>query len=66
MKRMIECSWHAIDTLDRDRTIVLFPIGFQEKHYQVFVLLRLDSYKCALVVDAFFRAFERELERLVL
>ena len=32
MKRMIECSWHAIDTLDRDRTIVLFPIGSVEQH----------------------------------
>ena len=32
MKRMIECSWHAIDALDRDRTIVLFPIGSVEQH----------------------------------
>lgn len=32
MKRMIECSWHAIDSLDRDRTIVLFPIGSVEQH----------------------------------
>ena len=32
MKRMIECSWHAIDTLDRDSTIVLFPIGSVEQH----------------------------------
>jgi len=32
MKRMIECSWHAIDQMDRDRTIVLFPIGSVEQH----------------------------------
>jgi creatinine amidohydrolase len=32
MKRLIECSWKEIDTLDRDRTIVLFPIGSIEQH----------------------------------
>ena len=32
MKRMIECSWHAIDQMDRGRTIVLFPIGSVEQH----------------------------------
>lgn len=32
MKRLIECSWKEIDSLDRDRTIVLFPIGSIEQH----------------------------------
>lgn len=32
MKRLIECSWKEIDTLDRDRAIVLFPIGSIEQH----------------------------------
>ncbi len=32
MKRLIECSWKEIDALDRDRTIVLFPIGSIEQH----------------------------------
>ncbi|MEA4871144.1 MAG: creatininase family protein [Christensenella sp.] len=32
MKRMIECSWHTIDQMDRNRTIVLFPIGSVEQH----------------------------------
>jgi len=32
MKRLIECIWKEIDTLDRDRTIVLFPIGSIEQH----------------------------------
>jgi len=32
MKRLIECSWKEIDALDRDNTIVLFPIGSIEQH----------------------------------
>lgn len=32
MKRLIECSWKEIDALDRDRTIVLLPIGSIEQH----------------------------------
>lgn len=32
MKRMIERSWHTIDAMDRNRTIVLFPIGSIEQH----------------------------------
>lgn len=32
MKCMTECSWHTIDGMDRNRTIVVFPIGSVEQH----------------------------------
>lgn len=32
MKRFAECSWKELDGFDRNRTIVLFPIGSLEQH----------------------------------
>lgn len=32
MKRLIDCSWNEINSMDRNRTIVLFPIGSIEQH----------------------------------